>query len=370
MPSSESMDTHISQNSQIEQARSQSSAPCSETEASSSKPWASGRTLTAAQRARKRAIDKQSHRERRNKTKSRIAELEAKLKALLKETANKGSTEMRSEINCHEDDFQRLVHMSQLTTTSWDMQDWAGTGTWTFSPSCDLITAHSPDYSDCSLSDYNSMTNGASALDSTSQAVLVAPEFLLPSNVGQHFPSTSVAQEMVADPPSATAVQTTAARESTSTTQLCNLELSKACRLNSNQVCRDEQTNQDFLIRAVIHGWETVERRGSFCPLWEVLHRIDNLVFCTSSSITRLVMLNTVHRMLLVSRLKFGEHIWLISDYVYSVVSKRSRSRNYRLGIDLGNFISGSTLSCITLTNVRPAQCRFQHEAVVGYFAW
>ena len=212
--------------------------------------------------------------------------------------------------------------MFQLTTPSWDMKDCAGTGTWTFSPSGDLITAHSSDYSDCSLSDYNSMINGAPALDSTNQTVLVAPEFLLPSNVSQHFPSTSVAQEMVADPSaiSGTAVQTTAACESTSTTQLCNLELSKVCHLNSNQVCRDEQANQDFLIRAVIQGWETVERRGSLCPLWEVLHHIDNLIFCTSSSITRLVMLNTVHRMLLVSRLKFREYIWLISDYIYSVV--------------------------------------------------
>jgi hypothetical protein len=43
--------------------------------------------------------------------------------------------------------------------------------------------------------------------------------------------------------------------------------------------------------------------------LWEMLHRIDDLIFCTSSNITRLAMLHTVHRMLLVSRLKFWEHI-------------------------------------------------------------
>jgi hypothetical protein len=322
MWSPESIDADTSQNSQTEQARSQCSGRCSETETSSSKPWASGRTLTAAQRARKRAIDRQSQRERRNRAKSRIAELEAKLKALLKETANKGGPEMRSEINCHETEFQRLVHTPELTTATWDMQDCAGTGTWTFSPSGDLITAHSPDYSDRGLSDYNSIINGALALNSTNQTVLVAPEFLPPSNFSQHFPSTSVAQEMVADLSAipGSAVETTAARKSTSTTQLCNLELSKVCHLNRNQVCRDEQANQDFLIRAVIQGWETVERRGSFCPLWELLHRIDDLIFCTSSNITRLVMLNTVHRMLLVSRLKFWERIWLISDYIYSVV--------------------------------------------------
>jgi hypothetical protein len=48
-------------------------------------------------------------------------------------------------------------------------------------------------------------------------------------------------------------------------------------------------------------------------------------------------MLYTVHRMLLVSRLKFWEHIWLITYHICSVVQKRSPSRNYPLGIDLGN---------------------------------
>jgi hypothetical protein len=140
---------------------------------------------------------------------------------------------------------------------------------------------------------------------------------------------------------SSIAVQAIDACESISTTQLCNMELYKTSHLTSNQVCRDELVNQDFIARAVMQGWKTIERRGYVCPLWETLHRIDDLIFCTSSVITRLVMLYTVHRMLLVSRLKFWVQICLITYRICSAVRKRSPSRNCPLGIDLGNLYLG-----------------------------
>jgi hypothetical protein len=267
MPSSQNTETNTSK-TQTELARSQGDGCPSETETVSSKPWASGRTLTAAQRTRKRAVDNRTHQERRNRTQSRISELEAKLEALLKDKADKGGTKARCEKANHEARSQRLEHMPDLIATSCNMQD-------------------------CII-------NEAPALDSTNQTVLAAPELLSPSNVGQ-LPRTS-AQGMVIDP---STISSIGACESMSTTQLCNMELSKVSHLTSNRVCRDELVNQDFIIRAVLQGWETIDRRGCFCPLWEILHHIDDLIFCTSSSITRLVMLYTVHRMLLVSRLKF-----------------------------------------------------------------
>jgi hypothetical protein len=306
------------------------------------KPWASGRTLTAAQRTRKRAVDNRSHRERRNRTLSRIADLEAKLEGLLEDKADKCGTKTRTEVASHEVESQGLEHMPDLTATSWNMQDCVGTGTWTFSSPGDSVTAPSPEYVNSGLSDYNSKTNGASALDSMNQTVLAARELLLSSNVNQPLPRIST-PDMVTNPSNIfpIAVQTIDACESISTTQLCNMELIKASHLTSNQVCRDELVNQDFIARAVMQGWKTIERRGYSCPLWETLHRIDDLIFCTSSIITRLVMLYTVHRMLLVSRLKLWGHIWLITYHICSVVRKRSPSRNYPLGIDLGNLYLG-----------------------------
>src|ERR1700722_19641171 len=98
-----SMETDNLRNRQTEHARLESDGHHSETEGVPSKPWASGRTLTAAQRARKRALDRQSHRERRYKSQSRIAELEAWINVLLDERANNGGTETRS----HDTPFQR-----------------------------------------------------------------------------------------------------------------------------------------------------------------------------------------------------------------------------------------------------------------------
>jgi hypothetical protein len=291
------METDTSQNNPTEQAKTQSDGRCSEKEIVPSKPWASGRTLTAAQRTRKRAVDNRSHRERRNKTQSRIAELEAKLEALLEDKADRGRTKTRTEKTSHEGESQRLEHMADLIATSWNVQDCVDTGTWTFSSPGDLITTPSLEYIDYRISDDNSIFDGASALYSTNRT-------------GQPF-SRSSAQDMGTNPSTVSPLvaQTIDACETISTTQLCNMELSKTTHLTSNQVCRDELVNQDFIIRAVLEGWRTIESRGGFCPLWETLHRIDDLIFCTSSNITRLAMLYTVHRMLLVSRLKFWENI-------------------------------------------------------------
>ena len=304
------MEMDTSKNNQTEQARPQSEGHRSETGLVSSKPWASGRTLTPAQRARKRALDNRSQRERRNKTQLRIAELEAKLEALLQEKAEKGGTTMGSEKDSREAESQWLENIPNLIATSWDMKDCVDTGIWSFSSPDDSITTSSPNYIDCSFSDCNSIITGASALDSTNQPVLTGTD-LLQSTVCYPFPKTSVTQDTVTEPStiSSMAVQTIGACESISTTQLCNMELSKTGHLTSNQVCQDELVNQDFIIRAVLQGWDTIEGRGCICPLWEMLHRIDDLIFCTSSNITRLVMLYTVHRMLLVGRLKFWEHV-------------------------------------------------------------
>jgi hypothetical protein len=309
-----------------------------------SKPWASGRTLTAAQRARKRALDRQSHRQRRNRTESRIAELEAWIKALRDERADKGGTETSSEnpSPSHDTPPQRLDHIPDLIPTSWNAQDFVDTGALRSSPGAS-ISAISPDHLDGGPSDCNSSVNGATALNSMNEMMLATPEQPLPSNIGQPFLRISAAERMVTDSPTifTTPVQTIDACGGISTTQLCNMELSKASQLTGNQVCRDELVNQDSIIRAILQGWETIECRGYVCPLWETLHRIDDLIFSTSSNITRLVMLYTVHRMLLVSSGKFWQRIWLISDRFNSVVPKRSPSRTYRLGTGLGNLYLG-----------------------------
>ncbi|KAF9888232.1 hypothetical protein FE257_009227 [Aspergillus nanangensis] len=68
---------------------------------------------------------------------------------------------------------------------------------------------------------------------------------------------------------------------------------------NHVQVCRDDQFNQDALIRGVILGWEDLQSRDFTCPLWGILKHIDALLMTHTAIATRLALLRGVHLMLL-----------------------------------------------------------------------
>jgi hypothetical protein len=122
--------------------------------------------------------------------------------------------------------------------------------------------------------------------------------------------------------------------EKASIVRACNLELTKAHLLHTSQVSLDDQTNQDALIRAVFQGWDIVERRGNFCPLWGILRFFDNNIFWVAHHTTRLVMLRMIHYMLL-CQVKAESFKELPSWY-----------------------------------RPRPVQYQFPHETIMSYFAW
>ena len=134
--------------------------------------------------------------------------------------------------------------------------------------------------------------------------------------------------------PSSTAYGGSKIGEKASIVRACNLELAKAHLLSRSQVSLDDQTNQDALIHAVLQGWDMVERRGNFCPLWGILRFFDNNIFWVANTTTRLVMLRMIHYMLLcqVKAESFNE---LPSWY-----------------------------------RPRPVQYRFPHDTIMSYFAW
>jgi hypothetical protein len=122
--------------------------------------------------------------------------------------------------------------------------------------------------------------------------------------------------------------------EKTTTVRVCNLELTKAHLLRKSQVSLDDRINQDALIRAVLEGWDKVERRGNFCPLWGILRAFDNNIFWVTSPITRLVMLRMIHYMLLCQ-------------------------------------VKGETFQDLPpWYRPRPVQYQFPHEPILSYFAW
>lgn len=80
----------------------------------------------------------------------------------------------------------------------------------------------------------------------------------------------------------------------------CNMILSQVQKLSAEDICIDDKANQNFLILAIMEGWEIAESRLTFCPLWTILREIDCLIFWVSNTVERVVMLRMIHCMLIV----------------------------------------------------------------------
>lgn len=65
-------------------------------------------------------------------------------------------------------------------------------------------------------------------------------------------------------------------------------------------ICSDAQLNQDAIVRGVLEGWHFMENRAYSCPLWKIISQIDELIFMQSGILTRLAMLSTILKMLMV----------------------------------------------------------------------
>lgn len=76
--------------------------------------------------------------------------------------------------------------------------------------------------------------------------------------------------------------------------------LRKPSQLSILDICSDAQLNQDAIIRGVLEGWHFMEDRAYSCPLWKIISQIDELIFMQSGVLTRLAMLSTILKMLMV----------------------------------------------------------------------
>jgi hypothetical protein len=82
--------------------------------------------------------------------------------------------------------------------------------------------------------------------------------------------------------------------------EILNSVLHSACTLDPSQVCADDETNEDAIIRGITQGWKNVRiRHPFFCPLWKIIRLLDSRMFRLSGTITRFCTLYMIHRMLL-----------------------------------------------------------------------
>lgn len=86
----------------------------------------------------------------------------------------------------------------------------------------------------------------------------------------------------------------------TSLRDLLNEILGSVYEIDPTEVCRDDQFNQDVVIRGVIRGWGVLQTQYFSCPLWSILKRLDTLLFMNASVACRLACLRGIHLMLLV----------------------------------------------------------------------
>jgi len=259
--------------------------------------WASGRRLTDAQRARKRAVDRARNKQQRLSTLNRIAALEQTLQNFLCETPTTGlegrigtdngalSHGMQDQANSDIREIQAESISSAgrgdtncaLTLASGDTVDISSL------PSC------WPSQHECSSSSPDNNSQGDSTYSTESG-------FQWTMGIHPPAPTPQLPKAITlrrGDIPSLWISEAVRSRN--------EILLMQAQEARKVEVCLDDQMNQDVLIRGVMEGWEVVKSRVNVCPLWEILRSIDHLLFWTASPVTRLVMLRMIHCMLLVS---------------------------------------------------------------------
>jgi hypothetical protein len=231
--------------------------------------WASGRSLSDAQRERKRQTDRAGKSKRRRDDqrlveglKAKVAELTAKVKALEEPLFIQGDAPGASSTTSISSSFQpphsdirpgpsRAVHLS------------VSTGLYAIPSSIEDV----PDMS----TDIDGLTS-VPAPPLPHETALIAQ-----SRTGGLNPD-----------------------ESSSTLDLFNHLLAMALVVDRATICLDEASSQDAMIRGILYGWPTVLAGPYVCPLWQVLGQFDELVYGFSSVLTRLTVLKVLHTFMLV----------------------------------------------------------------------
>ncbi|KAL3484206.1 hypothetical protein BJX62DRAFT_230416 [Aspergillus germanicus] len=234
--------------------------PRSPTSPVQTKPWSSGRTLTPAQRERKRYKDRMSKRQKNEKAKEGLAELQNQIAALHK--LIQSHTSLGGELSpwvLPPDDFNLgiLVPSSNSDTSLQDQPN---------------PLATPPD----SGPPFNTETEQTEPSQTDTLVTWTRGQQNAWSNIG---PSLQEGGSRLI-------------------LEFTDEILGKTLKFNTMDICSSEELNQDAVIRGVLEGWHSVESRAYSCPLWKIISHIDERIFIHSGILTRLTMLSTILKML------------------------------------------------------------------------
>ncbi|KAK7418714.1 hypothetical protein QQX98_003732 [Neonectria punicea] len=74
-----------------------------------------------------------------------------------------------------------------------------------------------------------------------------------------------------------------------------NESLGRSKRLSRPEIIAEDLTSEDTPIRAVLEGWDSVEQSGKMTDSWRKLRGVDEVCFQTCSQIERLAILRMMH---------------------------------------------------------------------------
>lgn len=262
----------------------------------------------AARRAKKRELDRLAQRAARERTRSRIAHLEATVQAMAqKESDDRASTlvEQLADMTRQRDDLAKAVssieavirgHREAEKGTRGQNEDLpqamcsgdadlaVGIGSMEFpEDGFDLALTESLD----------DLTSPAvpSLLPWTGAVEVISDDTPLGHSPFVIIPEPEKICDCVAPPSMPPPGHSSIWRRANET-------LSGQEPLPRHMLQYEDDCGEDIPIRAILEGWDTVERAQELPPLWKRLRRIDQLQFSSCGRMERLAILRLMHRLL------------------------------------------------------------------------
>ncbi|KJX92972.1 hypothetical protein TI39_contig4478g00001 [Zymoseptoria brevis] len=260
------------------------------------KAWASGRVLTAEQRARKQDADRKANRFLKKEVQDRLALLEEKVMQLEASKINNGnrtpagsgvivtSLGTTPSIGVVVSPQPNTPFDGSLTSSTDRDIPWTGT-------TGDTSTL---DYSDTALPQSPPIEIVPETLSRSS----VAPgsAFTLPSNSHGAIADVTETSPAIKGPWKTSSASSRPQAEGRDLTHFLNNLVKHIRSISPAMVCFDDRYNQDVIITAVLKGWQSLSRYQQQCPLWAVLQMVDQSIFKDCNLVERVSVLRMLHK--------------------------------------------------------------------------
>ena len=286
----------------------------------------SASVLVSSRRLKKREIDRRCQQQARQKTKSRIVYLEGLVEDLKNQDASgrlenvmkqlSDTTKEKELLSSKLDDIQKI-----LGSLGPRQQD-SGTPRLTEQPTTDdepqpnpavvspfevmFVSGSQTNGSAHTLADNNASNEWSISIPPTLPRPLLSDSVLinLPQASDQIIPLCHQACAPTMPQTSPTCECGFAKRladSSKATTNLwhyANVVLEERFKWSGEIPSDEDALSEDTPIRAVIEGWDSVDKCNSMSPSWNVLRRIDETLFSICGPVERLAILLTMHILL------------------------------------------------------------------------